>query len=291
MINTTNKKKRSIFIKKYINVYLIVGLVIFIPIVLATFIVPYIAPYEPTAVFTGSFLERPSQTHFLGTDFLGMDIFWRLLFAPKIDLIIGLAASFFGFIIGVPLGLFLGYFESRRGINSIISLVIMRIMDVIQAFPVFILGLAIVAVTGQSVINVIYVLGFIWIPVFTRLSRSEVLRTRENLFVLQQTVIGQNNSAIIFKHIMPNAISPAITQVSTCIAASILLTAGLSFVGAGVRMPQPELGLMISIGANNMVTGQWWPSLFPGILLCLLVFSLSMIGEGVTISIDPRNWR
>lgn len=291
MMKTANKEKRSFFIKKYINVYLIVGLMILIPLILMTLFARYISPYNPTAVFTGEYRVAPSRMHIMGTDSLGMDVFCRFLYAPQIDLIIGITATFLGFIIGVPLGLFVGFFESRKGINSIISLVLMRIMDVIQAFPLFILGLAIVAVTGQKVINVIYVLGFIWIPVFSRLSRAEVLRIRDSMFVLQERVIGQKNSVIIFKHIMPNAISPAITQVSTCIAGSILLTAGLSFVGAGVRMPQPELGLMISIGASNMITGQWWPAFFPGVLLCLLVFGLSMVGEGVIISIDPRNWR
>jgi len=291
MMKATNKGKRNFFIKKYINVYLIIGFVILVPLILVTFFADKIAPYDPTTVFSGEYLMGLSNKHIMGTDSLGMDIFSRVMYAPRIDLIIGILATSLGTIIGVPLGLFVGYFESRKGINGKISLVLIRILDVIQAFPVFILGLAIVAVTGQKVINVIYVLGFIWIPVFARLVRVETLRTRDKLFVLQERAIGQKNSVIIFKHILPNAISPAITQISTSIAASILLTAGLSFVGAGVRMPHPELGLMISIGSGNMITGQWWPTVFPGIILAILVFGLSMIGEGITISIDPRNWK
>jgi peptide/nickel transport system permease protein len=278
-------------IRQYMNMYLIIGLSILGPIIICTLLAPLLAPYDPGTVFPGKYLKAPDSAHYFGTDSLGMDVFSRVLYAPRIDLVIGVTSSFLGFVIGVPLGLFVGYFESRKGVNSIISLVVIRIMDVIQAFPVFILGLAIVAVTGQKVINVIYVLGFIWIPIFVRLVRTEVLRLRDHLFVLQEQVIGQQNKAIIFKHILPNAISPAITQVSTCIASSILLTAGLSFVGAGVRMPLPELGLMISIGAGSMITGQWWPVVFPGLVLCLLVFGLSMVGEGISIIIDPRNWR
>lgn len=277
--------------KKYFNINVIIGLCILIPILLLTLFAPEISSIEPTMVFTGEYNQAPSSIHIMGTDSLGMDVFTRLLYAPRIDLLIGVVATFIGFIVGVPLGLFVGYFESKKGINGVLSTVIVRFLDVIQAFPVFILGLAVVAVTGQKVINVMYVLGFIWIPVFTRLVRTEVLRVRENLFVVQERAIGQPNRVIIFKHILPNAISPAITQVSTCIASSILLTAGLSFVGAGVRMPQPELGLMISIGAGGMITGQWWPVVYPGAVLCLLVFGLSMLGEGIAVSIDPRNWR
>ena len=278
-------------LKKYINANIVIGLCILLPMAAVTLLAPAISKIDPTAVFTGAYNQAPGQGHLLGTDSLGMDVFTRLLYAPRIDLLIGVAATLLGFIVGVPMGLFVGYFESKRGVNSVISTVLIRILDVIQAFPVFILGLAVVAVTGQNVINVIYVLGFIWIPVFCRLVRTEVLRVRDNLFVTQERVIGQKNSVILFKHILPNAISPAITQVSTCIASSILLTAGLSFVGAGVRMPQPELGLMISIGAGGMITGQWWPVVYPGAVLCLLVFGLSMLGEGISVSIDPRNWR
>ena len=287
------KIKRQPFrkLRKYVNTNVVIGLCILVPLILITLLAPIISDIDPTAVFTGVYNQPPNAEHRMGTDSLGMDVFTRLLYAPRIDLLIGLASTFFGFIIGVPLGLFVGYFEAKKGVKSAISTIIIRILDVIQAFPVFILGLAVVAVTGQNVINVIYVLGFIWIPVFARLVRTEVLRVRDHLFVLQERVIGQKNSIIIYKHILPNAISPAITQVSTCIGSSILLTAGLSFVGAGVRMPQPELGLMISIGSGGMITGQWWPVLYPGIVLCLLVFGLSMLGEGISASIDPRNWR
>lgn len=278
-------------LRKYINANVVIGLAILIPLIAITLLAPVISDTDPMTVFAGEYNQPPGKAHLMGTDSLGMDVFTRLLYAPRIDLLIGLASTLIGFLIGVPLGLFVGYYEAKKDMKAAISTVLIRILDVIQAFPVFILGLAVVAVTGQNVINVIYVLGFIWIPVFTRLVRTEVLRVRDHLFVVQERVVGQKSRVIIFKHILPNAISPAITQVSTCIGSSILLTAGLSFVGAGVRMPQPELGLMISIGAGGMITGHWWPVLYPGIVLCLLVFGLSMLGEGISASIDPRNWR
>ena len=278
-------------LRRYVNIYLVIGFAILIPILIVTIFAEHFAPYSPTYVFAGEYLQQPSAVHLLGTDSIGMDVFSRLLYAPRTDIMIGVSASLLGFAVGVPLGLYIGYYESRRGINGMISTALMRVLDVIQAFPVFILGLSIVAITGQKVTNVMFVLAFIWVPVFARLVRTDVLRLRENLFVMQEQAIGQKNSVIMFKHILPNAISSSITQISTCMAASILLTAGLSFVGAGVRMPQPELGLMISVGSGNMITGQWWPALFPGLVLCFIVFSLSMIGEGTTIIIDPRNWR
>ncbi|MGI6696650.1 MAG: ABC transporter permease [Christensenellales bacterium] len=286
-----NKRKTYSSIGKYLNINLIIGIGILFPLIILTIFAPQLSPYSPTEVFTGEYNHPPDGLHLMGTDSMGMDVFTRLLYAPRIDLFIGILATALGVVIGIPLGLYIGYYESGKGINSYISLLIIRILDVIQAFPVFILGLAVVAITGKNVNNVIYVLGFIWVPVFARLVRTEVLRIRDSLFVLQERVIGQRNSAILFKHIMPNAISPAITQISTCIASSILLAAGLSFVGAGVSMPQPELGLMISIGARGMIIGKWWPVVFPGMMLGLLVFGLSMLGEGIAQSIDPRNWR
>lgn len=275
-------------IKRYSNIYLVIGICVLLPIIVITALAPVIAPHSPTAVFSSFYNQKPSQRFIMGTDSLGMDVFSRLLYAPRIDLIIGVFSTLIGVIIGIPLGLFIGYYESKKGINSFIALILIRVLDVIQAFPVFILGLAIVAITGQKIINVIYVLGFIWIPVFTRLVRTEVLRIRNNLFIMQEIVIGNKNSYIIFKHILPNASASAITQISTSVASSILLAAGLSFVGAGVNMPHPELGLMISIGASGMITGHWWPVVFPGIALCLLVFGLAMLGEGIIILIDPR---
>lgn len=285
------KQRKFAATGKWINANIIVGLAILVPLVAVTLLAPVIAPYSPTEVFAGRYNKPPSREHFMGTDSLGMDVFSRLLFAPRIDLLIGVLATALGMLIGVPLGLYVGYYESRGGINGIISMLVIRIMDVIQAFPAFILGLAVVAITGNNVNNVIYVLGFIWVPVFCRLVRTEVLRFRDSLFVMQERVIGLKDTSIIFKHIFPNAVSPAITQASTCIGSSILLTAGLSFVGAGVNMPLPELGLMISIGSSGMMIGRWWPVVFPGIVLCLLVFGLSMLGDGVGSSIDPRNWR
>lgn len=281
----------SISVGKWMNANIIVGLVILVPLIMAAVLAPIIAPHSPTMVFSGRYNSVPGSEHIMGTDSLGMDVFSRLLYAPRIDLLIGILATALGMLAGVPLGLYVGYYESKGGINGVISMLVIRVLDVIQAFPAFILGLAVVAITGNNVTNVIYVLGFIWIPVFCRLVRTEVLRLRDSLFVMQERVIGQKDIYIIFKHIFPNAISPAITQASTCVGSSILLTAGLSFVGAGVNMPLPELGLMISIGSRGMITGKWWPVVFPGVVLCLLVFGLSMLGEGVGRVLDPRNWR
>jgi len=279
-------------LKRFIsNSSVIIGGCIILPIILLAALAPVIAPHSPNQTFNGEYLVPPSKNHLFGTDTFGMDIFSRVLYAPRTDLMIAFFATLLGMICGVPLGLYVGFYENNKGIAGIFSLITMRIMDVIQAFPVFILGLAIVTATGQQISNVIYVLAFLWIPVFTRLIRTEVLSIRENLFIEQAKAIGNTDSKILFKHVLPNAVSPAITQVSVCIAASILLTAGLSFVGAGVRMPIPELGLMISVGAKNMITGQWWPSVFPGIILCVTIFGLSMLGEGISETLDPRNWR
>ncbi len=273
------------------NRNLIVGLSIIFPLVIMTLFAPLLATHDPQATNPGAYLVPPGEAHLLGTDSLGLDVFSRLLYAPRIDLTIAFLATALGLLSGVPLGLYVGYFAGVKGIHNAVSSIIMRIMDVIQAFPVFVLGLALVSATGQNISNVIYVLAFLWVPIYTRLIRAEVLSVREHLYIEQARAVGNTTSKIIFKHILPNVISPAITQTSVIVAASILLTAGLSFVGAGVRMPTPEWGLMISVGAKNMITGHWWPSFFPGLFLCLTIYGLSVLGEGLATVLDPRNWK
>lgn len=252
---------------------------------------PLIAPYSPTKPHPYSVLEPPSAQYLFGTDRNGMDILSRVMWAPRIDLGIALAVTSLSTCIGIPLGAIAGYFGGKGGLFGIISELIMRLIDTFQAFPVFILALALVAVLGPSTINVIIALTFLNTPIFIRLTRSEALSTREKSFIEAARCSGNSESRIIFFHILPNSITTPLAQFSVCLGYAVLATAGLSFVGAGVAIPNAEWGLMISKGATSMITGRWWPAFFPGIALGSCVLGFSFLGNAVKTFIDPKQRR
>jgi peptide/nickel transport system permease protein len=243
---------------------------------------PFIAPFSPTEANPIVALQPPNAVHWLGTDELGMDIFSRIVFATRVNLLIGFTAVFGSIAIGVPLGVLIGYY---RGWASTLA---MRFFDFIQSFPVFVLGMAMVAVMGQEIWSVAIVLALLFVPMFARLVRAEVLSLRERPFIAAARCSGAGDGAIMFRHILPNAMTPVIVQVSISIGMAILLTAGLSFIGAGVRMPAPEWGLMVSSGAQQMILGIWWIALFPGIAIVLSVLSFALLADGARAFFDPR---
>jgi peptide/nickel transport system permease protein len=245
---------------------------------------PVLAPYPPTAANPGGQLLAPSAAHWFGTDNVGMDVFSRVIAAPRIDLTIALSATLLALVIGTVVGGIAGYFRTWW------SELIMRISDLVQSFPVFILAMALVIVTGQEIWNVIFVIALVNTPIYVRLVRAEVLSLRERTFAEAAVTVGVSGFNIVRRHMIPNALGPVMSQASVTAGFAMLLTAGLSFVGAGVRVPTPEWGSMISIGASNIVTGQWWPSVFPGIALSLSVFGFAMLGDGLSmlLSQDKR---
>ena len=164
---------------------------------------------------------------------------------------------------------------------------VMRAFDFIQSFPVFVLGMALVSVMGQEIRNVAFVLAILFMPVFARLIRAEVLSLRDRPFIAAARCSGASDLSIMFRHIMPNALNPAIVQISISIGMAILLTAGLSFIGAGVRMPTPEWGVMVSVGSQQMVLGVWWVALFPGLAIVLSVLSFALVGDALRDVTDP----
>ena len=248
---------------------------------------PALAPYQPTLPDATAILQPPSAEHLLGTDNVGMDILSRIIYAPRVDLVIGLTATTISLLLGVPLGVLEGYFDGKRGLAGRLSGWLMRAMDVLQAFPVFILALALLGITGPNIFNIILVLAFLSTPVFMRLVRSSVLSLRERSYIEAARASGNNDLQIVFRHVLPNSLGPVLAQASVTVGWSILLTAGLSFVGAGVRIPTPELGSMVSIGARNMITGHWWPALFPGFAIGVIVLGFALMGDGLREFMDP----
>jgi peptide/nickel transport system permease protein len=264
-----------------------VGYVLIALIVALALLAPLVAPYDPETANADITLQSPSGSHLLGTDISGMDVFSRVIYSARIDLVIAVLGTLFSLAIGLPLGVLAGYFAGTRGFWSWLAEGIMRVADVLQAFPVFVLAIALVAALGQSARNVILAIAFVNAPIYLRLLRTQALSLRERRFVDAARVSGSSELRIVFRHILPNAVAPAIIQASVNMGWAVLLTAGLSFVGAGVRVPTPEWGSMIAVGAQNMITGQWWPALFPGIAIALTVLGFALIGDSLELMLDP----
>lgn len=259
------------------------GLLLLALQIIAVIFAPVLSTYSPVEADPLRSLQPPSWAHWLGTDVSGMDIYSRIVHATRINLLISVSAVAVAFVIGVPIGLLIGYYK------GFLSSLVMRFFDFIQSFPIFVLGMALVSVMGQEIWNVAIVLAVLFTPVFARLIRAELLSLRERPFVAAARCSGADDVAIMFRHLLPNALTPAIVQISISIGMAILLTAGLSFIGAGVRMPTPEWGLMVSVGAQQMILGVWWVALFPGLAIVLSVLCFALLGDAARELADPAS--
>ncbi len=266
------------------------GLVVIVATVFLAIFGQTLAPY-PVESPTSLSIQPPDAQHWFGTDVSGLDVFSRTIAAPRIDLAIALVSTSLAFTFGVMLGVISGFFAGHPGIGNWVSTGIMRAADILQAFPIFIFALALVGFSGPSARNVIIALAFLNIPFFLRLTRGAVLQVRDRTFVEAALASGDSDLRTAFVHVMPNALTPALVNFSTTIGFSILLTAGLSFVGAGVPPPTPEWGLMIQVGAQNMMTGQWWTALFPGVALGITILGYSLFADNLRVYLDPVNRR
>ena len=264
---------------------LILGLSLLTLQLVAIIFAPWIAPFSPVEANPLDSLQAPNAVHWLGTDEIGMDIFSRIVFATRVNLLIGFAAVAVSLAIGVPIGVLVGYYRGLLGG------LVMRFFDFIQSFPVFVLGMALVAVLGQEIWSVVIVLCMLFVPMFARIVRAEVLSLRERPFIAAARCSGAGDFAIMFRHILPNAMTPVIVQVSVSIGMAILLTAGLSFIGAGVRLPSPEWGLMVSSGAQQMILGIWWIALFPGLAIVFSVLSFALLSDEAKRLVDVGRMR
>jgi len=269
------------------------GVAIVAVVTVLALIGPHIGPYSPTLTTPRVAVPPPGLTqipgllwgqitgtlpyppHWFGTDVSGYDVFSRVIAAPRTDLVIALLANGLSLALGVLLGLLAGYFRNAG------TELLMRVSDVMQSFPVFISAMVLVALAGRSTANIIIALAFVYTPIYIRLTRAEVMAQTARGFVEAARALGQPELQIALRHVLPNSLTPALIQSSVTIGFAILLTAGLSFVGAGVRPPTPEWGLMISTGANQIILGEWWPSVFPGIAISLTVFGFAVLGNAL----------
>ena len=243
---------------------------------------PWLMPHDPVNAYPAEVLKSPSLRFWFGTDGNGMDIFSRVIYGAIYAFAIAVPTVCLGLAMGVPLGLFAGY---RGGWPDE---VLMRLSDGLRIFPSIILALAVVAVTGPSLLNVVLVLGFLDAPLFARLVRSEVLALRESNFIESAIAAGNPTWRILFVHLLPNAIQGAMAQTAVRAAWAVRISATLAFLGIGIQPPTPEWGAMIRQGAEFMVTGQWWVALFPGAALIVMVLGLNLTGDGLQDLLDPR---
>jgi peptide/nickel transport system permease protein len=260
----------------------VIGLLPMVLWIVVAVAAPLLTEYSPTRSIPEDALQAPSLLHWFGTNNTGADVFARVIYGARLDLFIGVTAVGVAFLLAVPIGALAGYSRSWWGG------LVMRMMDFLQSFTIVVLAMTFVAVLGPRASNVIIILGILNIPIFARLTRSEVLVLREATFVEAAKCVGNSDFRLILGHILPNALGPALAQVSINIGWALLLTAGLSFVGAGLQPPAPEWGLQISEGADNMISGQWWISLFPGLALGLCVLSFAMAGDVIRALMDVR---
>ena len=227
--------------------------------------------------------QSPNADHPFGTDKIGRDTFSRVLNATRIALAVGFGASLFGAAFGLPIGIAAGY--SRGAVDE----VLMRVMDAVLAFPGLILALALVSVLGRDIINIIIAVGIANIPWVARIARSMALSVREQDYVLAGRTIGASNLRIMMRYVLPNSFQPVIVQVSLGAGFAIIAEAGLSFLGLGIRPPEPTWGGLVSEGRQVIITGTgWWLWVFPGACIALLVWSLNIIGDGLRDVLDPR---
>jgi peptide/nickel transport system permease protein len=258
-----------------VNIQLAVGVVFIGGLLLGAFVVPALSRFSPEVSVPQDQLQAPSATHLFGTDSNGFDIFVRVFYAPRIDLYLSAMGVGLALAAGISLGLVAGF--SRGAFGE----VIMRVTDVIQAFPVLILALVLVELGGNSLNHVILALAFVETPTFLRLTRSRVLSIRDHRYVEAATVLGNTRRRLVVRHILPNSIGPVVVQAGLALGYGILIVAALAFLGVGVQVPTPEWGSMILVGRNNITTGQWWTIVFPGLFLAIAVAGFNLIAEGI----------
>lgn len=277
-----NKLQKIIFSNINRNLLLFLGAAIVLFFIIVAIFAPFIATYDPSATnLKGTFLP-PSSKHFFGTDDIGRDVFSRVVYGSRVSLFVGFIAVGISLIIGVILGLASGYYGGK------VDSIIMRFTDIMLSFPSFFLILAVIAFLKPSIINVMIVIGFTgWMGV-ARLVRAEVMSVKNREYITAAILQGLSHKRIMFKHILPNVLSPVFVTATLSIAGAILLESSLSFLGLGVQPPTPSWGNILTDGQKNIINA-WWLSFFPGLAIVFTALGYNLLGEGLRDLLDPKN--
>lgn len=272
------KNKRD-FRRKYAQMGLAVILIMFLVAVFANFI----APYDPEEINLepDARLQPPTLTHLLGTDDLGRDVFSRMVYGARISLSVGFVAVFLSLVIGVTVGAIAGYF------GGWVDTLIMRVVEIVMCFPRIFLILMLIAFLGPNIIIVMAVIGLTGWTGLARLVRAEFLSLKERDYVQAARALGAGDRRIIFKHILPNALSPVYVSAVLGVGGAILIESSLSFLGLGVQIPTPSWGNILTSGMHY-IESAWWLMLFPGLAILITVLSYNLVGETLRDILDPR---
>ena len=251
-----------------------IGGAIVATLVLVALVAPWLAGRDPDAINLTEALLPPSGAHWLGTDSLGRDLWSRLVYGARVSLLVGVGAVGVAVAVGTALGLIAGWYGRWA------DAVIMRFVDVMLCFPTFFLLLAVVAMLGQSVLNIVLIIGLTgWMGV-TRLVRAEVMSLKEREFIQAARVLGLGSARIMWRHLLPNALSPVLVSTTLGIGGAILTESGLSFLGLGIQPPTPSWGNLL-IDAKETLDVAWWLTVFPGLAILVTVLGFNLLGEGL----------
>lgn len=287
-LNNLKQKKNSrislFWLRFRRNKLSVIGLIFVSIIILTAIFAPVLTPYEPYNIDMTNRLKPPSSSNILGTDALGRDVLTRLIYGSRIAMFIGLLIVLFEGFIGITLGVISGYF------GGIIDKTIMRVVDIFRSFPVIVLALAIAGVLGQGLFNVVIAIGIIGWTTYTRMVRSKILIIKESEYIENAKAIGESTFSIIFRYVIPNAISTAIVMICIMMPTALIASATLSFLGSGVQPPLADWGSIISSGRDYLLEAPWI-STSAGFFIMFTVLGFNFIGDGLRDALDPTTKR
>lgn len=272
---------RSAFRRLRRNRGAMAGLCLVLVLIAVAVFAERLAPHDPIRVTPDAALQAPGSRYLLGTDLLGRDILSRLIHGARISLRVGLVSVGIAAMTGTTLGLLAGFY------GRWLDLIVMRLIDLMLAFPNVLLALAIIAILGPSIFNLMIAVGISATPGYARLVRGSVLSAKENVYVEAAVAVGAADGLILWRHILPNVLAPIIILATLGMAGAILTGAALSFLGLGVQPPTPEWGTMLSDG-RNYLRKAWWITTFPGLAIMITVLAINMLGDGLRDALDPR---
>ena len=274
-------QKRAVFRRFLRRKVSVAAALVLLGIILLCVVGPMFIHTDPLAQDLLSAYQSPSSEHLLGTDNLGRDIFIRMLYGGRTSISISFQGVLLGTAMGVLIGVFAGYF------GGIVDTLLSRLIDILLAFPGLLLAIAVVAVLGSGTQNTVIAISIFSIPSVARMVRGEVLSLRTNEYIAASKVMGENNFRIIFRHIIPNAVSQIIVNITLQLGTAILIASSLSFLGLGVQPPNPEWGSMLS-QAREVLRSYPLQAIIPGLAITAVVMSFSLVGDGLRDALDPR---
>ncbi|GAA3411082.1 ABC transporter permease [Paenibacillus hodogayensis] len=265
--------------------WLVYGAVLFLAIIVVCAAVPqWIAPYSPTEMNPANVLKPPSSAHLFGTDFMGRDVLSVVVYGSRDSLIIGVASVTFAVIIGGAIGVLAGY------AGGLLDTIMMRLVEILMTIPGILMALAIAAALKPSLFNVVLAIAISAVPGYARVLRGQVLSIRSRPYITAAHSIGTSETAIFFRHVLPNSWSPLLVMATIGLGTSILVGSGLSFLGLGIIKEVPDWGAFLSQGRSYLMVA-WWMSTFPGLTITLLVLSVNLLGDRLRDYLDPRSRR